>query len=85
MSNRWQLKDAKARLGRVIDLAMSHGPQIITRRGKDAVVVINAHEYARRKKPRQSLVEFFRKSPLVGIDMQLERSKEAAHAAPHFQ
>lgn len=85
MSNRWQLQDAKARFSRVVDLAISHGPQIITRRGKDAVVVIDAHEYARCKKPRQSLVDFFRESPLVGIDIQLDRSKDMPRPVPHFQ
>ena len=85
MSSRWQLQDAKARFSRVVDLAMSDGPQIITRRGKDAVIIIDAQDYARRKKPRQSLVEFLRASPLGGIDLQLDRSKDTPRDIPHFQ
>lgn len=85
MSNRWQLKDAKARFSRVVDLAISDGPQIITRRRKDAVVIMDAHQYACRRKPRQSLADFFRKSPLVGVDLHLERAKDAPRRAPRYQ
>ena len=45
--NRWQLQDAKNRLSEVIRKASNEGPQIITLRGDDAVVVVAAEEYAR--------------------------------------
>lgn len=42
MSDRtWQLQDAKARLSELIDKAESDGPQIVTRRGKETVVVVS--------------------------------------------
>ena len=41
----WNLADAKNRLSEVVNLALSEGPQTITRR-KDAVVVISAERYA---------------------------------------
>ena len=37
---RWKLEDAKARFSEVVRLARSEGPQRVTVRGKDAVVVI---------------------------------------------
>ena len=41
----WNLADAKNRLTEVVNLALTEGPQTITRR-KDTVVVISAAEYA---------------------------------------
>ena len=41
----WNLAEAKNRLSEVVNLALTEGPQTITRR-KDAVVVISAEKYA---------------------------------------
>jgi antitoxin Phd len=41
----WQLQDAKNHLSEVVNLALSEGPQTITRHGKPAVVVISAQQY----------------------------------------
>jgi prevent-host-death family protein len=41
----WKLAEAKNRLSEVVNLALTKGPQTITRR-KDAVVVISAERYA---------------------------------------
>ena len=41
----WNLADAKNRLPEVVNLALTEGPQTITRRN-DAVVVISAETYA---------------------------------------
>ncbi len=69
----WSVADAKAHLSEVIENALHDGPQTITRRGKKAVVVVSAEEWARRTKPKESLVEFFRNSPLYGSGIDLER------------
>lgn len=43
----WNLQDAKNRFSAVVDAAMAGQPQQVTRRGKPAVVVVAADEYAR--------------------------------------
>jgi len=70
----WKLEDAKARFSEVVRLARSEGPQRVTVRGKDAVVVISADELERllppeRKKP---LVAFLEGLHLDGIDLTRE-------------
>jgi len=75
----WQLQAAKARFSEVFRLARAQGPQWVTRSGKEAVVVVAAEEYerlTRRKKQTGSLVEFFAKSPLAGLDLNLEREPD---------
>jgi prevent-host-death family protein len=40
-SNRWQLQDAKARFSELVEKAVTEGPQVVTRRRKEAVVVLS--------------------------------------------
>ena len=74
---RWQLQDAKNRLSEVVRKASDEGPQVITLRGDDAVVVVAANEYARLTRKQQgSIVDFFRKSPLGEVELDLTRSRD---------
>ena len=43
----WLLQDAKAQFSALVDAALEGRPQHVTRRGKAAVVVVSAAEYAR--------------------------------------
>ena len=74
---RWQLQDAKNRLSELVRKAADEGPQVITLRGDDAVVVIAAQDYRKlTSKPKEGLVEFLRDSPLAKISLDLERSRD---------
>ena len=73
---RWQLQDAKNRLSELVRKAREEGPQVITLRGRDAVVVVSANEFGKLSRPRGSLVDFFRKSPLTGVELDLDRSRD---------
>jgi len=42
----WKLEDAKARFSEVVRLAREQGPQRVTVRGQDAVVVLSVADYA---------------------------------------
>ena len=76
----WQLQAAKAKFDEVFRRARAGGPQLITRGGTDAAVVIPVEQYesllARSRQPR-SLVEFFRRSPLGGLELTIERESDA--------
>lgn len=43
----WQLQDAKNQFSKVVDAALHGEPQHVTRRGRDAVVVLAAADYER--------------------------------------
>jgi len=72
----WQLQTAKARFSELFRRARSEGPQYVTKAGKEAVVIIPAEEFEklteRRHQPK-NLADFFRNSPLVGADVDLDR------------
>jgi prevent-host-death family protein len=59
-SGRWQLQEAKNRLSELVRKAREEGPQTITVRGEDAVVVVEAKEYRRRsRRPKGLSGRFF--------------------------
>jgi prevent-host-death family protein len=74
MGDRWQLQEAKNRLSELVRKAREEGPQVITVHGSDAAVVMSAEHYAKLARRKGTLVEFFRKSPLVGEELDLTRS-----------
>lgn len=72
----WKLEDAKARFSEVVRLARSEGPQRVTVRGKEAVVVISVEALRKllpSEAPRQNLVEFLRGLQLGELDVARER------------
>ncbi len=71
----WQLQEAKNRFSEVVKKALNEGPQTVTRHGEEAVVIISKGEYDRLVKSKTSLLDFFRQSPLVGIELDLSRDQ----------
>ena len=49
---------------------------MITLHGNDAAVVVSAKDYGRLSRPKGKLVDFFRKSPLIGVELDLARDKD---------
>jgi prevent-host-death family protein len=72
----WQLQEAKSRLSQLVENALREGPQTITLRGKPAVVVVSYERFKTLTRPSTTLREFFRRSPLCGADIDLERSQD---------
>jgi antitoxin Phd len=71
----WKLEDAKARFSEVVRRARTEGPQHVTVRGKDAVVVIAVETLEKllpAKKPRQTLVAFLQGLGIGDLDLTRE-------------
>ena len=71
----WQLQDAKNRFSQVIEQALKHGPQIITRHGVETAIVLSYQEYRRMLSRQNKLSTFFRESPLAGTELDLRRDQ----------
>ena len=76
--NTWQLQEAKARFSEVIKKAAKEGPQTITVHGESTAVVVSQAEYERLKQPRESFIDFMRRSPLLGVELKLVRKQTLA-------
>ena len=43
----WRVRDAKARFSEILDASLSEGPQIVTRRGVEAAVLVPIEAWRR--------------------------------------
>ena len=73
MKRVWQLQEAKNKLSEVVDEAIQHGPQVITKRGVEVVIVLSYSEYRKMIASRKKLSDFFKESPLADADLDLDR------------
>jgi antitoxin Phd len=71
----WQLQAAKQHFSELVERARSEGPQVVTKHGKEAVVVVSAEEYQRLRGDRPSLIEFIRSAPDFDL-LDLERATD---------
>lgn len=79
---KWQLQEAKNRLSEVVRKAAEEGPQLVTLRGDDAVVVISASTYRKlASRSREGLAEFIRKSPIARGRLDFQRRRDAVGRA----
>jgi prevent-host-death family protein len=70
----WPLQDAKNQFSQLVDLALTKGPQTVTRHGEPVAVIVSADEFKRLARPKESVLEFF--SPLAGSDIRLDRPRD---------
>lgn len=85
----WKLEDAKARFSELVRLAESGVPQHVSVRGRPAVVVVSAVDYARMVSatPETSLFSLFADSPFADLDNfdeALERYRAEDRDPPDF-
>ena len=73
MQQVWQLQEAKNKFSKVVEEAINSGPQLITKRGVEAVIVLSYVEYRKLLMSRQKLSTFFRESPLAEVELDLRR------------
>ena len=76
----WQLQTAKAQFSELFRRARTEGPQVVTRQGKEQVVILPAEQYARltkRNRQPKSLVKFFAESPLTHVRLDFSRDVDS--------
>lgn len=76
MNTSWKLQDAKAKFSQVVENALKVGPQYVTRRGKDAVVILSVKEYQKITSPKPTLKDFLLNCPKMDDGFEFERQKD---------
>ena len=76
MSAAWQVQDAKNRFSEMLERARKDGPQTVTRHGRKVAVVLSHEEFEKLSRPKDSLVDYFRNSPLAGVELDITRSRD---------
>ena len=81
----WKLEEARNRFSEAVRRAMAGEPQLVTRHGKEAVVIIGADEYRQLTAPG-NLREFLVESPFGEAmgrgDLDLERPLDHGRDVP---
>jgi prevent-host-death family protein len=76
MEKQWQLQEAKARFSEVVERALTGEAQVVTKRGKRAVVILAYEEYERFQAGDKSLWDIFKTAPRMDEDeLPLERDR----------
>ena len=71
----WQLQEAKSRFSELVDLTLKEGPQLVTRRGEEAVVILSANDYRRLSGQTPRLMDCLLNAPR-GEPLVADRSRE---------
>jgi prevent-host-death family protein len=71
----WQVQTAKQRFSELVERAVNEGPQIVTKHGRETVVVIDIEEYRRLRGEPMDFKEFLMSMPRID-DLEIERSKD---------
>lgn len=74
--NIWQIQEAKNKFSSLIEKSIKEGPQIVTKRKKEAVVVISFEDYKSIIERQKNIVDFFQSSPLFEEDLAIDRNKD---------
>ncbi len=80
MTTQWQLQEAKNRFSEVVEEALAHGPQTVTRHGREVVVIVSAEEYRRLKQPKGSLLKCLQVPAEYTVELDISRSRELPRA-----
>ena len=76
MKPSWTLQDAKNKFSQVVNNALMDGPQYVTRRGVDAVVVVSVQEYETLTSHKPSFTDFLLQCPKLDGENPFDRQKE---------
>ncbi len=74
MKSTWKLQDAKSQFSKVVEDALNEGPQYVTRRGEEAVVIISTQRY-KNLTSKTNFKDFLLSCPKIK-DLELERQKD---------
>lgn len=69
----YQLQDAKARFSEVVHSIEKEGPVIVTVHGHEKVAIISIQDFKENfpQKKKESLLDFFARSPLRGLELEI--------------
>ncbi len=86
MSKTWQVQDAKARFSELLETSLSEGPQIVTRRGVEAAVLVPIDEWRRlEKRARPDLKELLLAPEARADALTPPRPRHRHRVSPSFE
>ena len=74
----WQMHEAKQRFSELVQRALDEGPQVVTRRGQEVVVVLAAEEFRRLTASKPGFKELLLSAP----DLSAPTARQSAGVHP---
>jgi prevent-host-death family protein len=73
----WQIQQAKQQFSELVRRAMEDGPQIVTKHGREAVVVVSMREFRQRAGSAADFKAFLRSGPDLS-QLRIRRDRRPA-------
>lgn len=81
----WKLQDAKARFSEFLEASMKQGPQVVTRRGIEAAVLVPIGQWRRMEREARPTLKELLLAPEPKFDLQVPRRRKfRMHRAPRL-
>ncbi|MDE2662262.1 MAG: type II toxin-antitoxin system Phd/YefM family antitoxin [Gemmatimonadota bacterium] len=85
MSNAWQVQEAKARFSALLETALTQGPQVVTKRGVEAAVLVPIDHWRRLEKMAKPSLKELLLAPEARTDHLVPPRREVRQrATPRF-
>ena len=81
-TNRWQIQEAKARFSTLVDTTLEDGPQIVTKRGVEAVVVVPYQQWLRMEQSRKPNIKELLLAPEPRFDFPIPTRRNYKRRPP---
>jgi len=78
----WPVQDAKARFSELLDTCLNEGPQVVTRRGAEAAVLVSVREWQRLQYAGRPTLKSLLLSDEARGDIPLPTRDGASQRAP---
>lgn len=78
----WPVQDAKARFSEFLEACLSEGPQLVTRRGTEAAVLVSVDEWRRLQAAARPSLKQLLLAPEARAELVLPRRGRARRRAP---
>ena len=86
MTRTWQVQDAKARFSELLDTSLAEGPQVVTKRGVEAAVLVPIEQWRRLEKmARPDLKELLLAPEARTEALTPPRKKHRHRTSPAFE
>ena len=81
----WSVQDAKARFSELLDTCLKEGPQLVTKRGADAAVLVPVREWQRLRQSTRSTLKELLLAEAPRFEMATpDRGKRRRRATPRL-
>jgi antitoxin Phd len=70
----WTLQNARVRFSDAVDRALHEGPQVVTRHGENAVVIVAYRDFVTAE-PARDFKDFLMSIPRVGLGVKLSQRR----------